>query len=107
MRSYRLLFLDKTGHLIGNKTIDCMEDREAIAIAEREVRRCEYVEVWNGGRPLCICARPLKQPSRLARFLRSQRRGRWPFRLQLSATTFGAAPDLMMTPTSARQARRW
>jgi hypothetical protein len=58
MRSYRLLLLDKSGHLVGNKSINCGEDREAIAYSALELQGCEYVEVWNGGRPVCICAKP-------------------------------------------------
>jgi hypothetical protein len=58
VRSYRLLLLDKSGRLIGSKSVDCAGDKEAIALSELQLQRCEYVEVWNGGRPLCICAKP-------------------------------------------------
>lgn len=76
MKSYRLLFLNKNGHLVGSATIDCLEDRQAIAAAERETRKHEYVEVWNGGRPVCICAKHLKQPGRLATLIRRIRLSR-------------------------------
>jgi hypothetical protein len=66
MRSYRLLLLDQSGFLLESKSIACMEDQEAVTVAEAEVHKCEYVEVWNGGRPVCMCARPLKQRTSLA-----------------------------------------
>jgi hypothetical protein len=63
MRSYRLVFLDRHGHVVTALSVDCMEDREAIAVAEQELAKrdlanCDLVEVWNGGRPVCVCARP-------------------------------------------------
>jgi hypothetical protein len=63
MRSYRLVFLDRYGHLVTTLSVDCMEDREAIAVAEQELAKrdlpyFDHVEVWNGGRPVCVCARP-------------------------------------------------
>jgi hypothetical protein len=70
MRSYRLLFLDKNGRLTGNTTVDCSDDQEAIAVAEWKVRKCEYIEVWDGGRPVCTCARSPKRSVRLARLFR-------------------------------------
>ena len=73
MRSYRLLLLDKNGHLVGKAAVNCREDEEAIAVAEREVQKCEYVEVWKGGRPIRMCARSLKREVRLAALLRSWR----------------------------------
>ncbi len=73
MRSYRLLLLDKNGLLVGKAAVNCREDGEAIAVAEREVQKCEYVEVWKGGRPVCICARALKREVRLSGLLRSWR----------------------------------
>ena len=79
MRSYRLLLLDQNGLLLESKCIACMEDQEAITAAESEVRRCEYVEVWNVGRPLCMCARPMKQGASLEMLLR-----RWRFRCRFS-----------------------
>jgi hypothetical protein len=66
MRSYRLLLLDKTGRVVANLGIDFYEDREAMAIAVRKVRKCEYVEVWNGGRPVCVCAKPIRPRFSLA-----------------------------------------
>jgi hypothetical protein len=63
--SYRLLLLAKDGHLVGHTTINCLDDEEAIAVAKCEVRKCEYVEVWRGGRPVCMCAK-----SRTQRFVR-------------------------------------
>jgi hypothetical protein len=68
MRSYRLIFLDKHGRLIANKSIDCMEDREAIATFEQEfakpeMAKCDHVEIWNGGRPVCVCAKPDTPPA--------------------------------------------
>ena len=45
MRSYRLLLLDKR---VGSRSIDCVEGREAIAAANWELHKCEYVEVSNG-----------------------------------------------------------
>jgi hypothetical protein len=73
MRSYRLLLLDKNGLLVGKAAVNCREDEEAIAVAEREVQKCEYVEVWKGGRPIRMCARSLKREVRLAALLRSWR----------------------------------
>lgn len=73
MMSYRLLFLDKNGLLVGKTAVHCREDAEAIAVAEREVQKCEYVEVWKGGHPVCMCARDLQQEVRLAALLRSWR----------------------------------
>jgi hypothetical protein len=70
MQSYRLLLLDKQGRLLESWVIDGNEDREALEAAEDEVRRCEYVEIWKGGRPVGICARPLQQQSRLQRLFR-------------------------------------
>jgi hypothetical protein len=64
MRSYRLFFLGRTGVLFKSVTLNCAEDREVIAIAERELRECEYVEIWNGGRPVCMCAGPLAKTIR-------------------------------------------
>ena len=58
--SYRLLLLAKNGHLVGHTTVNCLDDEEAIAVAKHKVRKCEYVEVWRGGRPVCMCARSLK-----------------------------------------------
>jgi hypothetical protein len=57
--SYRLLLLAKNGHLVGHTTVNCLDDEEAIAVAKHKVRKCEYVEVWRGGRPVCMCARSL------------------------------------------------
>lgn len=73
MISYRLLFLDKNGLLVGKAAVQCRQDEEAIAVAEREAQKCEYVEVWKGGHPVCMCARALKQEVRLAALLRSWR----------------------------------
>jgi hypothetical protein len=73
MRNYRLLLLNQDGLLLESKCIACMEDQEAIEAANIEVRRCEYVEVWNGGRPLCMCARPVKQRASLETLLRRWR----------------------------------
>ena len=73
MQSYRLLLLDKHGRLLESWAIDGNEDREAMEAAEDEVRRCEYVEIWKGGRPVGICARPLQQMSRLQRLFRCWR----------------------------------
>lgn len=70
MRSYRLLLLSRCGVVVGTRCISCLEDREAIAAAEREARKCYYVEVWDGGRPVCICARPLAQGFSLANLVR-------------------------------------
>ena len=70
MQSYRLLFLDKHGRLLESWVLDSNEDREAIEAAEDEVRYCEYVEIWKGGRPVAICARPLQTLSRLQRLFR-------------------------------------
>jgi hypothetical protein len=70
MQSYRLLLLDKHGRLLESWVIDGNEDREAIEAAEDEVRHCEYVEIWKGGRPVGICARPLQQLSRRQRLFR-------------------------------------
>jgi hypothetical protein len=70
MQSYRLLLLDKHGRLQESWVIDGNEDREAIEAAEDEVRHCEYVEIWKGGRPVAICARPLQKLSRLQRLFR-------------------------------------
>ena len=75
MRSYRLLYLDKNGRLSGNTTVDCLDDQEAITVAEWKVRKCEYIEVWDGGRPVCTCTRSLKRSVRLARFCRYLRLG--------------------------------
>jgi len=61
MRNYRLLLLDQDGHLVGRKCIACVDDQEAITAALSEVRTCEYVEVWNGGRPVYMCARTKKR----------------------------------------------
>jgi hypothetical protein len=71
--SYRLLLLAKDGHLVGHTTVHCLDDEEAIAVAECEVRKCEYVEVWRGGRPVCMCAKSLTREVRLARRLRTGR----------------------------------
>jgi hypothetical protein len=65
MRDYRLLLLDKNGRLLESIGLDCRGDCEAIAIAQDEVRRCEYVEVWRGGRPVCMYARPSQVRVRL------------------------------------------
>jgi hypothetical protein len=73
MKSYRLLLLDRNGRVLESKCIACVEDQEAITAAESEVRRCEYVEVWNGGRPLCMCARPVKHRTNLEMLLRRWR----------------------------------
>jgi hypothetical protein len=73
MRNYRLLLLDQNGGLLESKCIACVEDQEAIAAAKSEMRRCEYVEVWNGGRPLCVCARPVKHRVNLETLLRRWR----------------------------------
>ena len=70
MQSYRLLLLDKHGRLLESWVIDGNEDREAIEAAEDEVRYCEYVEIWKGGRPVGVRARPLQQLSRLQRLFR-------------------------------------
>ncbi len=40
--SYRLLLLAKDGHLVGHRTVHCLDDEEAIAVAKCEVRKCEY-----------------------------------------------------------------
>ena len=71
--SYRLLFLDRNGLLVGKAAVHCRRDEEAIAVAEREVQKWEYVEVWKGGDPVCMCARAMKQEVRLAALLRSWR----------------------------------
>jgi hypothetical protein len=68
MQSYRLMFLDKHGRLIANKSIDCMEDGEAIAAVEQEFTKpklanCDHVEIWNRGRPVCVCANPNTPPA--------------------------------------------
>jgi hypothetical protein len=47
VRSYRLLLLDKSGRVVGNRSVHCLQDREAVATAERELRKCEYVEIWG------------------------------------------------------------
>lgn len=73
MQSYRLLLLDKHGRLLESWVIDGNDDREAIEAAEDEVRRCEYVEVWKGGRPVGIYARPLRRASPLQWLLGSWR----------------------------------
>jgi hypothetical protein len=67
---YRLLLLDKKGRLVGSETHECLEDQQAVAIAERKARTCEYVEVWRGGRPVCMCARPMTPRFRPWEFLR-------------------------------------
>jgi hypothetical protein len=71
MRHYRLLMLDKKGLMVGSASIECVEDREAIAIAEKKLGRCAYIEIWNGGRPVCICAAPLRSRFSLAASFRS------------------------------------
>ena len=70
MRSYRLLLLDRTGLVVGTKSVDRQNDQAAIQAAEREVRRCEYVEIWAGGRPVCVCSRPLRPSFDLTKLLR-------------------------------------
>jgi hypothetical protein len=71
--SYRLLLLAKDGHLVGHTTVHCLDDEEAIAVAKCEVRNYEYVEVWRGGRPVCMCAKSMTREARLARRLRTGR----------------------------------
>jgi hypothetical protein len=73
MQSYRLLLLDKHGRLLESIVVNGHEDGDAMAAAEDEVRRCEYVEVWKGGRPLGICARPSPPLSHLQRLFRPWR----------------------------------
>lgn len=85
MRSYRLLLLDRTGLVVGTRSIERQNDQAAIQAAEREVRRCEHVEIWAGGRPVCVCSRPLRPSFDLTEGLRRWRlfwseafvRGRW------------------------------
>jgi hypothetical protein len=72
MRSYRLVFLDRYGHVVTTLSVDCMEDREAIAVAEQELAKrdlanCDHVEVWNeewGTSGLRLC-KTLKLPGRI------------------------------------------
>jgi hypothetical protein len=73
MHSYRLLLLDKGGLVVGHRNVDCSKDRDALAVADRELRKCEYVEVWDGGRPVCIRSKPLRTRSNRAKLLRCGR----------------------------------
>jgi hypothetical protein len=49
MKSYRLLLLDSKGRLLGSRSIECMTDAEAIALAERESGTSILIEIWRGG----------------------------------------------------------
>ena len=49
MKSYRLLLLDSKGRLLGSRSIECMTDGEAIALAERESGVFALIEIWRGG----------------------------------------------------------
>jgi hypothetical protein len=48
-KSYRLLLLDSNGRLLGSRSIECMTDGEAIALAERESGIFALIEIWRGG----------------------------------------------------------
>jgi hypothetical protein len=52
MRSYGCFYWIKNGLLVGSMAINCTKDREAIAAAEREARKCEYVELGKGSHPV-------------------------------------------------------
>jgi hypothetical protein len=58
MKNYRLHFIDKDGKLITRTMVECRENHAAIGLAEQAVRTCKYIEIWNDGRPVCICANP-------------------------------------------------
>ena len=49
MKSYRLLLLDAKGRLLGSRSIECMTDAEAIAVAERQSGIFALIEIWRGG----------------------------------------------------------
>ena len=49
MKSYRLLLLDSNGRLLGSRSIECMTDGEAIALAERQSGIFALIEIWRGG----------------------------------------------------------
>jgi hypothetical protein len=58
MKNYRLQFIDKDGKLITRTMVECREDHAAIGLAEQAIRTCKYIEIWNDGTPVCICAKP-------------------------------------------------
>jgi hypothetical protein len=49
MKSYRLLLLDSKGRLLGSRSIECMTDAEAMALAKRESSSFALAEIWRGG----------------------------------------------------------
>jgi hypothetical protein len=58
MKSYRLLLLDSKGRLLGSRSIECMTDAEAIALAERESGIFALIEIWRGGDPVGMFTNP-------------------------------------------------
>ena len=54
MPAYSLLFVDENNAINDSKRIECVSDREAVAIASRECGTYKAVEVWAGGRPLPV-----------------------------------------------------
>ena len=49
MKSYRLLLLDSKGRLLGSRSMTCLTDGEAIALAKRESSTFALAEIWRGG----------------------------------------------------------
>jgi hypothetical protein len=58
MTTYRLLWLDRDGHALKSKQIECVTDRQVVDIAGQQTGNYEMIEVWDGTRAVCRCANP-------------------------------------------------
>jgi hypothetical protein len=49
MRQYRVYALDRSGHIARAQDVECRDDLDALALAEKAAQR-ESMEVWQGTR---------------------------------------------------------
>jgi hypothetical protein len=59
MQDYRLYLMDRTGHVVTALELDCADDDEAVARADRE-RRDQPAELWQRARRLFTFEAPNK-----------------------------------------------
>jgi len=60
MAQYRILTVDFSGHRVGAKDVECVDDQEAVQLALRTITS-DDVEVWQRDRFVALLPRYEKQ----------------------------------------------
>jgi hypothetical protein len=102
MKSYRLLLLDSNGRLLGSRSIECMTDGEAVAVAERESGIFALIEIWRGGDPIGMFTNPRSSKYPALRFVPSRHERRQESDAALSSPSSATSDKcpVAISPTS-------